>query len=516
MAEQFANQSESRLDGPISAVDTSLDVMSASSFPAIPPFRIVIDNEIIRVEDVTGATFGDLVRGYEGTTATSHEDLSPVAHVLTAGVMADLIAEVEDFLLIDGSRAMTGGLVVDIPGTSAVNLQVNGGLLAGSTTDYGLYVSKTGSAIRGITRTISADLTMNNNNGSAGSAGTAIWANAIYSGSHTFSHIVGTQSYATATGTGVLDRLYGQVSKPDTNGLGTVNELYGQYIYAPSTAVGTGKAYGIFIEDYAGAAVGDRYAIYSGNGKVYLNGVVGIGLLNASYGQLQVSGVPDSTYGNVSVMDSTSMALGVGGVLALVGNYTGTTPVTFATIKGVKENATNANYQGDFVIATNLGSGAGLTDRVKVDSLGRMGIGTMSPLTDLEVRTGASGGGPATSGASGANTRLRVGAVDGNVLDFGTYAATPYGAWLQAHDRGDQSTNFPLFLQPNGGSIWTGTAARATNATTGFMGLPTCAGTPTGIPANIPSGQAPAIYDTTAHKIWVYDGAAWIATAALA
>lgn len=47
----------------------------------------------------------------------------------------------------------------------------------------------------------------------------------------------------------------------------------------------------------------------------------------------------------------------------------------------------------------------------------------------------------------------------------------------------------------------------AANAPTGFSYLPTCAGTPTGTPIATPSGAVPFIYDTTANKLWAYNGA---------
>ena len=53
-----------------------------------------------------------------------------------------------------------------------------------------------------------------------------------------------------------------------------------------------------------------------------------------------------------------------------------------------------------------------------------------------------------------------------------------------------------------------------TTATAGFIFLPKVAGAPTGVPANVPTGFIAACYDTTDHKIYVYDGA-WKATAAL-
>jgi len=66
-----------------------------------------------------------------------------------------------------------------------------------------------------------------------------------------------------------------------------------------------------------------------------------------------------------------------------------------------------------------------------------------------------------------------------------------------------------------GGVILTGPGALATNATTGFTFFPTCAGTPSGVPSSIPTGGVAFVYDTTAHKIWMYDGGAWKSTAAL-
>lgn len=50
-----------------------------------------------------------------------------------------------------------------------------------------------------------------------------------------------------------------------------------------------------------------------------------------------------------------------------------------------------------------------------------------------------------------------------------------------------------------------GSGALATNATNGFLYIPTCAGTPTGVPTTI-TGRVPVIFDTTNHKLYVYDG----------
>lgn len=50
-----------------------------------------------------------------------------------------------------------------------------------------------------------------------------------------------------------------------------------------------------------------------------------------------------------------------------------------------------------------------------------------------------------------------------------------------------------------------GNQALATAATDGFLYIPTCAGTPTGVPTAF-TGRVPMIYDTTNHKFYIYDG----------
>jgi hypothetical protein len=51
-------------------------------------------------------------------------------------------------------------------------------------------------------------------------------------------------------------------------------------------------------------------------------------------------------------------------------------------------------------------------------------------------------------------------------------------------------------------------AALATTATNGFLYVPTCAGTPTGVPTAI-TGMAPIVVNTTNNKLYFYSGGAW-------
>lgn len=60
----------------------------------------------------------------------------------------------------------------------------------------------------------------------------------------------------------------------------------------------------------------------------------------------------------------------------------------------------------------------------------------------------------------------------------------------------------------NGNIIMGAQAALATNATDGFVYVPTCAGTPTGTPTPY-TGMAPIVINTTNNKLYFYSGGAW-------
>lgn len=73
----------------------------------------------------------------------------------------------------------------------------------------------------------------------------------------------------------------------------------------------------------------------------------------------------------------------------------------------------------------------------------------------------------------------------------------------------DANITWATVLQSNsGGSTAVGIASLATTATDGFACIPTCAGTPTGVPTAF-AGYAQMVYDTTNNLLYVYDGAAW-------
>jgi hypothetical protein len=65
--------------------------------------------------------------------------------------------------------------------------------------------------------------------------------------------------------------------------------------------------------------------------------------------------------------------------------------------------------------------------------------------------------------------------------------------------------------QPSKPGVALGEPSLATTATVGFAWLPTCAGTPTGVPATPPAGMSAFVYDTTGKAVWTYDqvASAW-------
>lgn len=63
-------------------------------------------------------------------------------------------------------------------------------------------------------------------------------------------------------------------------------------------------------------------------------------------------------------------------------------------------------------------------------------------------------------------------------------------------------------LTGGNGDVFVGGAAQpaalATSEVTGFLYVPTCAGTPTGVPTNHNTGAAAIVGDSTGSKIWIY------------
>ena len=95
MAEQLGNLAQSTLAADITSGATSITVASATGFPTAP-FRAVITNgsitEIVLVTAKAGTTF-TVTRAQESTTGVAWSTGDSIAHVLTAGALAQRRAE---------------------------------------------------------------------------------------------------------------------------------------------------------------------------------------------------------------------------------------------------------------------------------------------------------------------------------------------------------------------------------------------------------------------------------------
>ena len=183
----------------------------------------------------------------------------------------------------------------------------------------------------------------------------------------------------------------------------STNGAYSAISWNTSTS-DLGSLYGAEIRGYrdAAGAYGALAFHTRPNGeamRIDSSGNVGIGVSSPTM-PLDVAGACSdggNTGANVNqtLYDTTSYALGVGGGIGFAGKAgSGSTlfDVMFATINGIKENATNANYSSALTFKTRT-SGSGLTERLRIDSSGNLLVGTTATpsLAGLAVGSTASG-----------------------------------------------------------------------------------------------------------------------------
>jgi hypothetical protein len=145
-----------------------------------------------------------------------------------------------------------------------------------------------------------------------------------------------------------------------------------------------------------------------------------------------------------------------------------------------------------------LALGTSSVERARIDSAGNVCINTTNARTSrFSVEQTGTGTKMATfSNAVDADFEIKSGSA--GLLTIGTGTGT---LLLQSGgtERARIDTN---------GNIVCNTAAIATNATNGFLYVPSCAGTPTGTPTTY-TGRVPIVVDTTNHKLYFYSGGVW-------
>jgi hypothetical protein len=103
--------------------------------------------------------------------------------------------------------------------------------------------------------------------------------------------------------------------------------------------------------------------------------------------------------------------------------------------------------------------------RMTINSSGNVGIGTTTPQGALSVEGSilidkASVATPATTGAGQTGSILHLSALAAGQLqgfDVGFSPSAPFGTWMQAENVTNNSSDYPLLLNPNGGNVGIGT-----------------------------------------------------------
>lgn len=127
-------------------------------------------------------------------------------------------------------------------------------------------------------------------------------------------------------------------------------------------------------------------------------------------------------------------------------------------------------------------------------------------------------------GTESSPTVISDGTVLGEIDSYGYNGTTYYkGGSIYFYKNTGQGTGI-AFLTTNysgsaveasgaivpSGSWAAGKADLATNATTGFLYVPSCAGVPTGVPETIDS-RVPIVVDRTNNRAYIYSGGSWVA-----
>jgi hypothetical protein len=123
---QFSNNAATTLDSALTSGDTTINVVSASAFPASAKFVVIIDNEIILVTGVAG-TVWTVARAQEGTSAAAHDLGADVTHIVSAAALNDFDQDADN--VVSASRR-TRSSAQTIPDNTATTYQAGSTLVA--------------------------------------------------------------------------------------------------------------------------------------------------------------------------------------------------------------------------------------------------------------------------------------------------------------------------------------------------------------------------------------------------
>ena len=308
-----------------------------------------------------------------------------------------------------------------------------------------------------------------------------------------------------------------------------------------STGLGIGTASPAYKLDVNGnAQVGNATA--ATNRFLYINGVAnkagavafqesGVNRWLIGNGAASENGnfeIYDATNGNNFILTRTgNLGLGVtpsastiaqfegGSNLILVGrgNVYASNNATFnsgwkyiSTAVAAQYNISGAEHRWFNAPSGTAGNAISFTQAMTLNASGNLGIGTASPSFASGIGIAVNGG------ASAARLALKNNSTGDASTDGFQLAVSGSDAFIEQRENASLilSTNGVerMRLDQNGNVIAGGSVALATNATNGFLYVPTCAGVPTGTPGVI-TGMVPIVVDTTNNRWYFYSGGAW-------
>ncbi|HAU99335.1 MAG TPA: hypothetical protein DCW55_03820, partial [Candidatus Pacebacteria bacterium] len=210
-----------------------------------------------------------------------------------------------------------------------------------------------------------------------------------------------------------------------------------------------------------------KFYAQANTGNGYFAGNVGIGV-TSPVSKLDVRSTSDlSTIGvQLSLVDDTTAAQGVGGIFNLGGKYNSSGGVTsFASLQGIKENATDSNYAGSLVFYTRQAGSGGWNvvgqEKMRITSTGNVGIGTTTPLALLDVAGNASTAGTLSFRGT---TDPKINVLNGENFGIRTSAGGDAGlsekiTVLAGGNVGVGTTGPGALLDVNGAAIFRGSAS---------------------------------------------------------